>query len=74
MIRWLLTAAALGCFALGLLTCVRTPDWLSWKFTLLAGEFGHWLAGAALAAGLAAWGWRGEHVALGGVAPRSGGR
>lgn len=68
MIRWLLPAAALGCFALGLLTCVRTPDWLSWKFSLLAGEFGHWLAFAALAVGLAAWGWRGEHVTLGGVA------
>jgi acetyl esterase/lipase len=68
MIRWLLPAVALGCFALGLLTWVRTPDWLSWKFSLLAGEFGHWLAFAALAAGLAAWGWRGEHVVLGGVA------
>ena len=68
MIRWLLSAAALGGFALGLLTCVRTPDWLSWKFSLLAGEFGHWLAFAAFAAGLVAWGWRGEHVILGGVA------
>lgn len=68
MIRWFLSAAALGGFALGLLTCVRTPDWLSWKFSLLAGEFGHWLAFAVLAAGVAAWGWRGEQVTLGGVA------
>ncbi|MBL9210457.1 MAG: alpha/beta hydrolase [Opitutaceae bacterium] len=68
MLRWFLFAAALGGFALGLLAWVRTPDWLSWKLSLLAGEFGHWLAIATLAAGLAGWGWRGEHGILGGVA------
>ncbi len=40
--------------ALGLLTVVKAPDWLNWKFALLAGEFGYVLAFGAILLGLGA--------------------
>ena len=44
MIRGFLFLAA-GVFAAGgLLTVLRSPDWLNWKLALVAGEFGHGLA------------------------------
>lgn len=67
MIRWLLLLLALSGCGLGLLTQMRSPDWSPWQLGVLAGEFGHWLAGLALAVGLAAWGWRGDSNLIGGV-------
>ncbi len=46
---------ALGLLALGVLTVRRSPLRWNWKFALLAGEFGHWLALVALGAGVATW-------------------
>jgi acetyl esterase/lipase len=67
MIRWLLLLLAVSGFGLGLLTRLRSPDWSPWQLGVLAGEFGHWLAAAVLAVGLAAWGWRGDSNLAGGV-------
>lgn len=50
--------------AAGLLTVLRSPDWLNWKLALVAGEFGHWLALVALALGGAAWALRAGHAGL----------
>ena len=50
--------------AAGLLTVLRSPDWLNWKLALVAGEFGHWLALVALALGGAAWVFRTGHGGL----------
>jgi len=61
MSRLLLSVLALALFALGLLTVLRSPDWLDWKLALLAGEFGHWLALSAVVLGAAVWAARGEH-------------
>jgi acetyl esterase/lipase len=64
MIRGFLFLAA-GVFAAGgLLTLLRSPDWLNWKLALVAGEFGHWLALVALALGGAAWALRAGHEGL----------
>ncbi|MEI8088021.1 MAG: alpha/beta hydrolase [Opitutaceae bacterium] len=49
--------------ALGLLTVRRSPLRWNWKFALLAGEFGHWLALGALGAGVATWALRDGHFA-----------
>jgi hypothetical protein len=63
-IRGFLFLAA-GVFAAGgLLTLLRSPDWLNWKLALVAGEFGHWLALVALALGSAAWALRAGHAGL----------
>jgi acetyl esterase/lipase len=63
-IRGFLFLAA-GVFAAGgLLTLLRSPDWLNWKLALVAGEFGHWLALVALALGGAAWALRAGHEGL----------
>ena len=65
MLRWSLLASALLFVTLGLLTVVRSPDWSpSWKFALLAGEYGHLLALAPFALGLLAWFTRGSSLAL----------
>jgi acetyl esterase/lipase len=54
MLRGLLLLPAVALLVLGLFTVVKAPDWSPWKLAVLAGEFGHWLAPAALAlAGLA---------------------
>lgn len=46
--------SALGLLAFGLLTVVRAPGYQTWRLAILAGEFGHWIAGLALVvAGLA---------------------
>ena len=46
---------AVGLLTLGVLTVRRSPLRWNWKFALLAGEFGHWLALGALGAGVATW-------------------
>ena len=55
MLRWTLLVFAFALLALGSLTVIKTPDWAPWRLGVLAGEFGHWLAVAAL--GLAAFAW-----------------
>jgi acetyl esterase/lipase len=54
MIRWILLTSTAAFAALGLLTVFRAPDWLDWKFTLIACGFGYAIALIPLAAGLAA--------------------
>src|SRR4051812_34413068 len=49
MLRFFLLGLAAVFVALGALTVFRSPDWSSWKLALLAGEFGHWFAVAAVA-------------------------
>lgn len=44
MFRWVLFSSAGLCFALGLLTLVRAPDWAEWRLAVLAGEYGYALA------------------------------
>ncbi|MFH1497410.1 MAG: alpha/beta hydrolase [Verrucomicrobiota bacterium] len=51
MLRTLLLISALGLLAVGLLTVVRAPTYNTWKLAILAGEFGHWVAGLALIVG-----------------------
>jgi acetyl esterase/lipase len=55
MIRWisLATGVVFACF--GLLTVFKSPDWLDWRVSIIAGQFGYMLAVIPLAAGLAAW-------------------
>ncbi len=56
MVRLILLTVALASACLGLLTVVRIPDWLDWRFTVLACSFGYALAAVPLAAGLvSAW-------------------
>ena len=55
MLRWTLLVFAFALLALGSLTVFKTPDWAPWRLGVLAGEFGHWLAAAAL--GLAVFTW-----------------
>lgn len=59
MLRWLLFALALALLVLGLLTVVMAPVWSPWQLAVLAGEFGHWFAAAAIGIGIAAWWGRG---------------
>jgi acetyl esterase/lipase len=67
MLRWLLFLVAVALLALGCLTVVKSPDGLPWQLAVLAGEFGHWLAIAALFIGLVGWWLRGEHRGVAGV-------
>lgn len=60
MIRGILLAAAAALTALGALTVFKSPDWSPWRLGVLAGEYGHWLAVAAAAAGVGAWWVRGN--------------
>ena len=55
MLRWLLLVISVFLFGLSLLTVVKSPDWVPWRLGVLAGEFGHWLAVAALGLALSAW-------------------
>jgi acetyl esterase/lipase len=55
-----------GC--LGLLTVFRAPDWLNWRFAVLAGQFSYLVAVVPLAAGLAGWFLPGGRGILGGAA------
>lgn len=48
MFRALLLLLALALGALGLLTVFQAPAWTKWQLAVLAGEYGHWLALAAL--------------------------
>lgn len=67
MLRLFLLLLAAVLAALGALTVFRSPDWSNWKLALLAGEFGHWLAVAALALSITAWCLRAGHGAVAGV-------
>lgn len=67
MLRWFLLAVVVSGFCLGLLTRWRAPAWSAWQLAVLAGEFGHWLAAVALAAGLAGWCGRGDAPVIGGA-------
>jgi acetyl esterase/lipase len=67
MLRFLFLGLAVVFTALGALTVFRSPDWSSWKLALLAGEFGHWFAVAAVALAVTAWCTRDGHVAVAGV-------
>ena len=55
MSRSILLLLALGLLVLGLSTVYPVPDWAPWKLGVLAGEFGHWLAVAALTLAVFAW-------------------
>lgn len=44
MTRWVLLSFAVAFAALGLLTVVRSPDWLDWRLAVIAGQFGFALA------------------------------
>jgi dienelactone hydrolase len=44
LLRILFSLLAAGLLTLGVLTVRRSPITWNWKFALLAGEFGHWLA------------------------------
>ncbi len=48
-------AAAAFSAALGLLTILPSPDWLSWKLSVVAGQFGYMVAAVPLLAAWAAW-------------------
>ncbi|MBC7365649.1 MAG: alpha/beta hydrolase [Undibacterium sp.] len=67
MVRFSLLLLSAVFAALGALTFFRSPDWSNWKLALFAGEFGHWLAVAALLLGIAAWCARAGHGAVAGV-------
>ncbi len=49
MFRWILFLVAGGLLAVSSLTVVKAPGYTTWKLAIIAGEFGHWLALAALA-------------------------
>ena len=55
MTPWACLALALGSALLGLLTVVPSPDWLSWKLSIVAGQFGYLLAAVPLGAAWLAW-------------------
>jgi acetyl esterase/lipase len=61
MLCWTLLALIFFLLALGALTTWRSPAWSPWKWAVLAGEYGHWLAVLALIV-----------VALAGYGPGSG--
>lgn len=48
MLRWFILLLALLMFALSSLVIITAPTLLTWKLAILAGEYGHWLAGLAL--------------------------
>ena len=55
MMRRVLFALALAFAAFGLLTVARSPDWLDWRFAVLAGQFGYLIAAVPIAIGVLAW-------------------
>ncbi len=64
MLRWTLFSLALALLALSWLTLVKSPDWSPWRLAVLAGEYGHWFALAAVGTGLGAWIGRGGERTL----------
>jgi len=61
MFRWFLFSSAGLCFALGLLTLVRAPDWAEWRLAVLAGEYGYALAALPFFVAILAASIRGMH-------------
>jgi acetyl esterase/lipase len=55
MMRWVLLVISVACAGLGLLTVVRLPDPVDWRFSILVGQFGYLLAAVPLAIGLLSW-------------------
>lgn len=55
MLRWTLFSLACALLAFGSLTTVRSPDWSPWRLAVLAGEYGHWFALAAIGVVIGAW-------------------
>jgi hypothetical protein len=55
MTRGVLLSVAVAFAALGLLTVVRSPDWLDWRVAVIAGQFGYAIAIFPIAVGLFAW-------------------
>ncbi len=75
MFRVLLLLLAAVLALLASLTIVKAPDWSPWKLAVLAGEFGHWIAGATailaaavLVGGRTAPGWAGATAGLAALA------
>lgn len=66
--RAALLTIGLAFAALGLLTVLKAPDWLNWRFAVLAGQFSYVVAVIPLAAGLVAWFLPGRRGALGNAA------
>jgi acetyl esterase/lipase len=64
MLRWSLLFLAVATLALSLLNLLRSPDWSEWKFALLAGEFGHWLALLPVLLAVLAWNFRSASAGL----------
>jgi acetyl esterase/lipase len=63
MHRWILLVLTFAAALLGLLTVFKAPEWLDWQLSILAGEFGHWVALLPLAIILFVL-WSGERSAL----------
>ncbi len=64
MLRFSLLILSFALAALGSLTVFKAPDWMpTWKLSVLAGEYGHWVALAPAAVALAAWFIRSENSA-----------
>jgi acetyl esterase/lipase len=55
MMRWVALGTGIAFALLGLLTVFKSPDWLSWRLSIVAGQFGYSLAVIPLAVGIAAW-------------------
>lgn len=64
MYRWLWLGIVILLFALGLLNVAKAPPWVAWQLSVLAGEFGHWIAPFALGIGIAVWMTCDEHVGV----------
>lgn len=60
MLRWLWLFLAVVVALLGALNVFKSPDWAPWKLAVLAGEYGHWAAGAPLVIAGVAWRLRGN--------------
>lgn len=65
MIRRVLLGVGVAFSALGLLTVFRCPDWLDWRFALVAGEFGYMAAAVPLAGIFLSWFLPGRRGAVG---------
>lgn len=64
MLRLFLLVVCLAAAALGLLTVMKAPEWAPWQASVLAGEYGYWLALAPLAAVLLALPYTGALASL----------
>jgi acetyl esterase/lipase len=63
MHRWIFAVPAVAAALLGLLTVIKAPRWLDWRFAVVAGEFGHGVAAIPLAVAVCVWR-RGDRSAL----------